>query len=443
MCYSNEEIKKIIDENGIEFIRMQFTDIAGQLKNVAITKRHIDRAFDNKIMFDGSSIEGFSRIEESDMYLRPSTETFAVLPWRPKGKAVARMICDVYTPEGYPFEGDPRYRLKKITEELEDMGYIFNVGAEMEFFLFHTDENGCPTNITHDSSSYFDLEPIDLGGEVRREIVLELEDMGFDIETSHHEVARGQHEVDFSYSDAVSTADNIMTFKNAVRAIAKKNGLFASFMPKPLQDTNGSGMHINMSLEKDGKNCFYDPNDEKGNGLSKEAYWFIGGIIKHVKGLTAITNPLINSYKRLVPGFEAPVNIAWSCKNRSPLIRIPASRGSSTRIELRSPDPSANPYLALTVCLAAGIDGIKNKIEPPKEIKGNVFEMSQREMEQTGTDRLPYSLENALLYLSEDEVIKEAIGEHTYKKFMDIKKDEIERFMIKVHPWEIDEYLTC
>ena len=330
--YTKKDIIRMVDEEDVEFIRLQFTDIFGTLKNVAITASQLEKALNNQCMFDGSAIEGFVRIEESDMYLYPDLDTFTIFPWRPQQGKVARIICDVYRPDEKPFEGDPRYILKKVVKEAADMGYTFNVGPECEFFLFHTDDDGQPTTISHEKAGYFDLGPVDLGENARRDMVLTLEDMGFEIEASHHEVAPAQHEIDFKYDEALITADNIMTFKLTVKTIAKRHGLFASFMPKPKTGIAGSGMHVNMSLFKDGKNAFVDEKDELG--LSKEAYYFIGGIIKHMKGMTAITNPLVNSYKRMVPGYEAPIFIAWSATNRSPLIRIPASRGESTRVEL-------------------------------------------------------------------------------------------------------------
>ncbi len=352
MNYNKEEIIRRVKEEDVEFIRLQFTDIFGMMKNLAITASQLEKALDNQCMFDGSAIDGFVRIEESDMYLYPDLDTFEIFPWRPQQGKVARMICDIYCPDGRPFEGDPRYILKKVVKEAQEMGYSFNVGPECEFFLFQTDDNGNPTTISHEKAGYFDLGPIDLGENARRDMILNLGEMGFEIEASHHEVAPAQHEIDFKYEDALKTADNIMTFKLTVKSIAKRHGLHATFMPKPKYGINGSGMHTNMSLSKDGKNIFCDENGELG--LSKTAYQFLAGILEHVKGMTLITNPIINSYKRLVPGFEAPVHIAWSAINRSPLIRIPNTRGELTRIELRSPDPACNPYLVLALCLAAG-----------------------------------------------------------------------------------------
>lgn len=438
--YTKEDILRIVEEEGVEFIRLQFTDMFGTLKNVAITSSQLEKALDNKCMFDGSSIEGFVRIEESDMYLYPDLDTFVIFPWNGKPGKAARIICDVYGIDGKPFSGDPRYILRKTIAKAEKMGYSFNVGPECEFFLFHLDENHNPTTISHENAGYFDLGPVDLGEEARRDMVLMLEDMGFEIEASHHEVAPAQHEIDFKYDDALTTADNIMTFKLAVKTIAKEHGLYATFMPKPKFGLSGSGMHINMSLFKGNDNIFIDEEDSLG--LSKEAYYFIGGIMKHVKGMSAITNPLVNSYKRLVPGYEAPIYIAWSATNRSPLIRIPASRGASTRVELRCPDPAANPYLALAVCLAAGLDGIQNKIEPPAGINTNVFTMSLDEKSRLGIEALPGNLEEALNELEKDDYIMEALGEHVCEKYLEAKRSEWADYCYQVTPWEIDQYLN-
>lgn len=439
--YSKEDIIELVKKNDVKFIRLQFTDILGHLKNVAITTSQLEKALDNKCMFDGSSIEGFSRIEESDMNLRPNLDSFVILPWRPKDGKVARLICDVYTPDGDPFEGDPRQVLKRALDEAEEMGYQFNVGPECEFFLFHTDEFGHATTITHDISGYFDLGSIDLGGDVRRDICLNLEKMGYEVEASHHEVAIGQHEIDFKYDEALKTADNVMTFKLTVQSIAKKNGLCGTFMPKPLEGVNGSGMHINMSLMKDGRNIFYDSDDEHKNGLSKIAYSFIAGIMEHINAITAISNPTVNSYKRLVAGYEAPVYVAWSCKNRSPLIRIPASRGMGTRVELRSPDPSSNPYLVMAVCLIAGLDGIKRNLIPPASVDKNIFEMTEEERMKLNIKALPKTLEEAINELEKDQVIKDALGKHIVEKLALIKEKEWEEYMHSVSNWEINKYL--
>ena len=399
--YTKEDILRIVKEEDVEFIRLQFTDIFGTPKNIAITSSQIEKALNNQNMIDGSSIEGFTRIHESDQYLHPDLDTFTILPWRPQHAKVARLICDVYNPDGTPFVGDPRGILKRALQRAADMGFdAFNVGPECEFFLFETDENGHPTTKTADEAGYFDLAPLDHGSNVRREICLALENMGFEIEASHHEVAEGQHEIDFKYADALTAADNIMTFKTTVKVYAQKNGLHATFMPKPIFGINGSGMHVNMSLFKDGKNVFFDPNGEKQ--LSPLAYQFIAGLLAHVQNFSALTNPLVNSYKRLVPGYEAPCYLAWSASNRSALIRIPAARGQSTRVELRCPDPSCNPYLALAACLAAGLDGIEKKMQHPAEITENIFAMDQKTREANGIASLPGTLIDAVINMESD-----------------------------------------
>lgn len=437
--YSKADIVRLIDENDVEFIRLQFTDIFGILKNVAIPSSQLKKALDNECMFDGSSIDGFARIEESDMYLYPDLDSFVIFPWRPQHGKVARLICDVYGTDGKPFEGDPRYILKKVIKDANEMGYKFDVGPECEFFLFHVDDNGGPTTNSHDKAGYFDLGPVDLGENARRDMVLTLEEMGFEIEASHHEVAPAQHEIDFKYDEALMTADAIMTFKLAVKTIAQRHGLHATFMPKPKFGVCGSGMHVNMSLSKDGKNIF--ANDADPLGLSEEAYHFVAGIMKHIKAIAAITNPLVNSYKRLVPGYEAPVYIAWSAKNRSPLIRIPAARGAGTRVELRNPDPSANPYLVMAVCLAAGLDGIKNKLEAPASVDGNIYEMTQKEKDDLGIGNLPSTLKEAIEELENDQFILDVLGEHTSTRYIEAKKNEWIDYSTKVSEWEIDEYL--
>lgn len=439
--YTKKDILEMVNEQDVKFIRLQFTDMFGIIKNVAITVNQLEKALDNKCMFDGSSIEGFSRIEESDMYLRPDLDTFVIFPWRPQTGKVARLICDIYNPDGTPFEGDPRYVLKRALKKAEDMGYdTFNVGPECEFFLFLTDEEGKPTTKTHDDGAYFDLGPVDLGENARREMCLVLEQMGFELEASHHEVAPGQHEIDFKYSDALTTADNIMTFKMVVKTIAQRNGLHATFMPKPIFGINGSGMHTNMSLSKNGENVFYDKDGELQ--LSSEAYWFIGGLIKNMASIAAITNPTVNSYKRLVPGYEAPVYIAWSGRNRSPLIRIPAVRGAGTRVELRCPDPTCNPYLALAAALTAGLDGIKNKIQPPASVDKNIFAMTEEEREKEGIKSLPGNLKEAIDYLEASEIGEEVLGNHVFQKYVTAKNAEWDQYRTKVTSWEIDEYLT-
>jgi glutamine synthetase len=440
--YSRKDIITMVKEQDVKFIRLQFTDIFGTLKNVAITASQLEKALDNEMMFDGSSIEGFVRIEESDMYLRPDPNTFVIFPWRPQTGKVARMICDVYKSDGTPFEGDPRYILKKVIKEAEELGYDgFNVGPECEFFLFLKDEEGNPTTITHDSAGYFDMGPIDLGENARRDISLALEEMGFEIEASHHEVAEGQHEIDFKYGDGLKIADDIMTFKLVVKSIAFRHGLHATFMPKPIFGINGSGMHTNMSLTKNGKNAFYDENDKLG--LSEDAYQFIAGITKNIKSITAVTNPIVNSYKRLVPGYEAPCYIAWSAANRSALIRVPASRGPGTRVEMRNPDPSCNPYLALALSLAAGLDGIKNKLTPPDQIiDKSIFKMTAEEREEMGIDSLAGNLYDSVMEFTKSPLVKETLGNHVFEKYTSAKLKEWDDYRTQVHQWEIDTYIT-
>lgn len=439
--YSKEDILRLAKEEDVEFIRLQFTDIFGALKNVAITSSQLEKALDNRCMFDGSAIEGFVRVEETEMYLYPDLDTFEIFPWRPQQGKVARLICDVYRTNGEPFEGDPRYVLKKVIKEAEEMGYRFNVGPECEFFLFHTDEEGRPTTKTHELAGYFDVGPIDLAENVRRDIVLNLEEMGFEIESSHHEIAPAQHEVDFKYASGLPAADYIQTFKMAVKTIAKRHGLHATFMPKPKVGVNGSGMHINISLEDlDGNNVFDDINNELG--LSKTAYQFVAGILAHVRNMTMLTNPLVNSYKRLIPGYDAPTYIAWSpAAKRGQLIRIPSSRGASTRIELRSPDSAVNPYLALAACLAAGLDGIKNKMVPPQALRVDSTLLTDEERRAQGISQLPRTLGEAIEAFEGDEFLVEVLGKHIYTKYLEAKKEEWYKFCSHVTDWEIGEYL--
>ena len=440
--YTREDILKMAHEENVRFIRLQFTDILGCMKNVAITLSQLEKALDNKCMVDGSSIKGFVRIEESDMYLYPDYDSFVIFPWRTDANgSVARLICDVYCSDGTPFSGDPRYVLKRAIKKANDMGYSFNVGPECEFFLFHTDEKGAPTTDTQDNGGYFDLDPVDLGGNCRRDMCLALEQMGFEIEASHHEVAEGQHEIDFKYGDVLKTADNVMTFKYVVKKYAQMHGLYATFLPKPIYGINGSGMHTNMSLfDKNGNNAFYDPNGQYG--LSKTALSFIAGLIEHIKATTAINNPLVNSYKRLVPGYEAPVYIAWSASNRSALIRVPAARGMGTRVELRSSDPSCNPYLEMALCLLAGLDGIERGLTPPESITENIFDMSDEERKADSIDSLPGSLEEAVNELEKSDFCKEALGDHVFKKFIEAKRKEWDGYRTSISQWEIDNYLA-
>ncbi|PAV30085.1 type I glutamate--ammonia ligase [Virgibacillus profundi] len=439
--FTKEAIKERIDEENVRFIRLQFTDMLGIIKNVEIPLSQLDKALDNKMMFDGSSIEGFVRIEESDMYLYPDLNSFVVFPWTSDKGKVARFICDIYNPDGTPFEGCPRYNLKRNLKIMEELGFdAFNIGTEPEFFLFKLDQNGAPSLELNDHGGYFDLAPTDLGENCRRDIVLELEEMGFEIEASHHEVAPGQHEIDFKYSDAVKHADDIQTFKLVVKTIARKHNLHATFMPKPLFGVNGSGMHVNMSLFKDGENKFFDTEGEIQ--LSDTAFQFTAGIMKHATNFTAVTNPTVNSYKRLVPGYEAPSYVAWSASNRSPLVRIPYSRGLSTRIEVRSVDPSANPYLAMAVLLAAGLDGVQNKLTPPTSVDRNIYVMTKDEREENGIKDLPSTLMGALEELQKAEVITSALGEHLFEHFIEAKEIEWDMFRTTVHPWEREQYLT-
>ena len=437
MSYTKEDVLRIAKEQDIQFIRLQFTDIFGQMKNVAIGAKQLEKALNNECMFDGSSIEGFVRIDESDMYLRPDYDSFVVLPWKDR---VARLICDVYCVDGSPFMGDPRNVLKKVMKDAEKMGFSFNAGPECEFFLFQLDDNGNATTKTADVAGYFDMGPSDQGEECRRDICLALEKMGFEIEASHHEGAEGQHEIDFRFDDVLKAADNVVTFKHVVKTYARRHGLHATFMPKPVFGICGSGMHTNMSLMKDGKNAFHDPNAELG--LSKTAMQFIAGMLKHVKGITAVANPLVNSYKRLVPGYEAPVYTSWSTSNRSVLLRVPASRGMGTRVELRSPDPSCNPYLEMALCLAAGLDGIKNGLVPPKSTTQNIYEMTEAELDAAGIDRLPISLEKALDEFEKDPFIKETLGEHVYSKYLEGKRKEWREYSTNVTVWEVEHYLN-
>jgi glutamine synthetase len=428
------------EHDQVKFMRLQFTDILGTIKNVEIPNNQFQQALDGEIMFDGSSIEGFVRIEESDMYLRPDLATFAVFPWQNRsGEKVGRMICDIYTPDGTPFAGCPRTALKRVIAEAADRGFMMNAGPECEFFLFQR-KNGMPTTETHDAGSYFDLTPVDQGEDVRREIVLALEAMGFNVEAAHHEVAAGQHEIDFRYDDVLTTADNIATFRFVVKHVAMGNDLHATFMPKPIFGINGSGMHTHQSLFSGEENSFFDP--EGPWQLSPTCLHYIGGLLRHAKGFCAITNPLVNSYKRLVPGYEAPTNIAWSERNRSPLVRVPAARGHATRVELRMPDPSCNPYLALAVMLRSGLDGIEQKLDPGPPVNKNIYKMSHRERRHLRIDELPGNLSEALDELEKDDLVRETLGEHIFNHFVEAKREEWFDYIRHVSPWEVDRYLA-
>jgi glutamine synthetase len=435
------EIQKQCKREGVRFMRLQFTDIHGANKNVEVPTSQFGKALDGEIMFDGSSIEGFTRIEESDMLLVPDLATFRIFPWNEGQGKVARLVCDVKMPDGSDFDGDPRSCLKKLTAEAKKKGYTAMVGPEVEFFLFQLDPEGKPTTITHDAGAYFDLAPIDKGEECRREIVLSLEQMGFEVEAAHHEVAHGQHEIDFKYADAITTADNVATFRFLVRHIARDHGLHATFMPKPLFGQNGNGMHCHQSLFKNGKNAFYDPK-KKPWQLSTLALNYIGGLLRHARGFVAITNPTVNSYKRLVPGYEAPTNVAWSERNRSPMIRIPEKRGTGTRCEVRIPDPSCNPYLAFAVMLASGLDGIKQRTDPGKPVNKNVFTMSQREKRRLKIEDLPSTLREALDCMEKDKIIMDTLGEHLAQSYLAGKRRHWTDFLAAVHPWELEQYLS-
>jgi glutamine synthetase len=435
------DILKEAKEKDVKLLRLQFVDIHGMPKSMGIHVHQLEKALNNEIMLDGSSIAGFRTIETSDMFFYPDLSSFAVMPWLEGDRAVARVICDIYNPDGTPFNGCPRNNLKRVLQEAQKLGYTYNVGPELEFFLFKRNPDGTPSTETHDAAGYYDIGPDDLGEIVRGEIVETLERLGFEMEADHHEVASGQHEIDFKYSDALSQADNVTTVKIITRQIAAKHGLHASFMPKPVFGVNGSGMHCNQSLAKvGGGNAFYD---EKGDyQLSQTSMYFIGGLLKNIRGITAITNPLVNSYKRLVPGYEAPVYVAWSAANRSALLRVPAKRENATRVELRSPDPAANPYMAFAAMLLAGLDGVKNKIEPPSPVTANIYKLSPDERKVQNIPALPGSLYEALEELKNSDVAKEALGEHIFPEYIKAKTIEWDAYRTDVTPWEINRYMA-
>jgi len=441
MAITKAQILKIVKEQNVRFFRLQFVDVNGFMKNVAIPLSQIEKALDGQMMFDGSSIDGFARINESDMYLKPDYDTFVVLPWRNiDGVAAARIICDIALPDGTPYIGCPRVNLKRVLAEARKMGFTMNVGTEAEFFLFERDEDDLSTTITNDSAGYFSVDPDDTGINCRREIIETLEKMGFEIEASHHEVAEGQHEVNFKYADALTCADNTITFKWVVKTIAKKHGFHATFMPKPVFGINGSGMHTNQSLfDLKGNNAFFDKKDPLQ--LSKVAYQYIAGITRNARGFSAVTNPLVNSYKRLVPGYEAPVYVAWSASNRSALMRIPASRGLGTRVEVRCPDPTCNPYLAFAMMLNSGLDGIKNNLAPPKSTDVNIYEMTPNQMRRAKIQSMPASLREALDEFKKNKIAKETLGDHIFEKYVISKEKEWDSYRIAVTDWELDTYL--
>ena len=429
--YTREEILQMVEEEDVEFIRLQFTDMFGAIKNIAVTARELPRALDNRCMINGEQIAGMDMEKGSDLYLSPILDTFAILPWRPQQGKVARMICDLYFPDGTPYKNSPRYILENVAGKAQEEGYTCYIDPECEFFLFHTDDNGNPTTVTHEQAGYLDISPLDLGENARRDMVLTLEDMGMEVESSHHEAAPAQHEIDFRYGEIRKTADCITTFKMAVRIVAKRHGLHATFMPKPKTEANGSGMHIQFSLIKNGENVF-ECADRPGE-LSEEAYYFIGGLLAHSKEMALITNPLVNSYKRLVPGYDAPTELTWTENNQNSLVRIPVTRGEGIRVELRSPDASANPYVVLAVCLAAGLDGIKNKITPTKS--SNLAAQDQQ------AEHLPETLKEAIDYFESSSWVKEVLGEEFCRQYVAAKKNEWLRYTRQVTDWEIAEYL--
>ncbi|MER1992227.1 MAG: type I glutamate--ammonia ligase, partial [Aerococcus urinaeequi] len=437
--WTREAIFEDAQEKNVHFIRLAFSDVNGILKNVEIPVSQLDKALDNEMAFDGSSIDGFVRIEEADMKLHPDLNTWTVFPWGSDDRKVAILICDIYTTDDEPFAGDPRGNLRRMVEKLDDLGFsAFNLGPEPEFFLFKLAEDGNPTTRVNDVGGYFDVAPVDLGENCRREIVLILEDLGFEVEASHHEVAIGQHEIDFKYTDVVDACDKIQLFKLIVKTVARKYNLHATFMPKPIYGINGSGMHCNMSLFKGSENVFFDADSE--TQLSETAMQFIAGVLEHAKAITAVANPIVNSYKRLVSGYEAPVNIAWSTRNRSPLIRIPAARGKSTRVELRSVDPTANPYLALAAILGAGLKGIEDEMVAPAPISRNVYKMTADELVNGGIDKLPSSLSRALDELEIDSVVQDALGAHITANFISSKRIECQEYLHQVTDWELNTY---
>ena len=437
-----EQLLSLVKQEEINFIDLQFTDIVGARKNVTIPTRELEPTLNHGIWFDGSSIEGFARIAESDMYLVPDISTFAILPWLSGKEKTGRLICNIYTPDGQPFLGDPRTVLSKVIQEAEDMGFIYNTGPELEFFLLKPLGDGnLTTPRPQDSAGYFD-QPVDMvATSLWRQMTDALSSFGIETETMHHEVATGQHEIDFRYSDALKTADNSITFRVLVKILAEQKGLYATFMPKPIRGLNGSGMHVHQSLsfKINGTNAFSDPGDS--HGLSKIAKHFIAGQLSHARGMCAILAPLVNSYKRLVQGYEAPVNVSWGRINRSALIRIPrAHTHESTRIELRCPDPSCNPYLAFAVMLASGLDGIKKELPLPEANEENVY-LLQNNLKGTKLNVLPGSLEEAIYELEKDNVVKEALGTHVFDRFINAKRLEWEDYRLEVTPWELNKYL--
>jgi len=434
------DVLALLREQRIRFLRLQFADVLGEAKAVEVPSRQFEKALDGEVTFDGSTIEGFVRVEESDMRLRPDPSTFAMDPWSDEDNRVARLICDIYQPDGSSFEGDPRRVLKRQIAQARELGYQMMAGIEAEFFLFQRDAQGAPTRATHDSGSYFDLTPVDLGDAARRDIVNALELLGFEVEAAHHEVAPGQHEIDFRYADALTTADQLLTFKYVVRNVAMRHGLHASFMPKPIFGVFGSGLHTHQSLFREGENAFFDPRGP--DQMSDVMRWYVAGLLEHAREFCAVTNPLVNSYKRLVPGFEAPVNVAWSHRNRSPLVRVPARRGRATRLELRTPDPATNPYLSLTVQLASGLDGIREKLEPPDPVDKNIFALSVRDRRHYRVQELPRDLGEAIDLMKRSSFMRRVLGEHVFRHYVAAKEAEWQDYIVQVHDWEVRRYLS-
>ncbi|MFO7793075.1 MAG: type I glutamate--ammonia ligase [Candidatus Saliniplasma sp.] len=435
-----EELLEYVGEEEIKFVEMQFMDILGTVKSVSIPISHLERAIEEGVLFDGSSIMGYATIEESDLRAFPDLDTFLVFPWINDNIKTGRLICDIYTSDGSRFEGDPRYILQKQVERALEMGYRFNVGPEYEFFLFKTTEDGDPTVTPDDDGGYFDLMPLDRAEKVRKECNLYFKEMGFEVEASHHEVASGQHEIDLRFGDAITISDRIMTLKHAIKTVAKLNGLHATFMPKPIADVNGTGMHIHQSLLGEDENYFYDPDDPEG--LSGVARNYIGGVLRYAKEMCAIQNSWVNSYKRLIPGYEAPVYVSWAHLNRSALARIPAGRKMSTRIEIRNPDPAGNPYLQFATLLGAGLKGINEDITPPEPIEDDIFSLSEKEREEKGIEPLPSNLGHALTIMEKSDFMQEILGKHVFEHFLHNKKQEWKEYRKQITRWEIDNYLT-
>ncbi len=435
---SAEYVLQMAREHDVKFIRLWFTDILGFLKSVAITVEELPTALEEGVGFDGSSIEGFARIDESDMMALPDPQTFAILPWRPQEQRVARMFCDILHPDGRPFEGDPRFILRRNLQRATEMGYTFYVGPELEYFYFADSES----TKTLDTGGYFDLTPLDAATDLRRETVLTLEALGIQVEASHHEVAPSQHEIDLRYTDALTMADNTMTYRLVVKEVATKHGVYATFMPKPLGDQNGSGMHVHQSLFKGERNAFFDANDPYH--LSDLARKYIAGLLRHAKEITLVTNQWVNSFKRLVPGFEAPVYLSWARRNRSDLIRVPEyKRGkeNATRIEYRGADPACNPYLAFAAMLAAGLEGIEKNYPCPEPVEENVFEMTEQERKERGIDHLPGSLWEAIEYAEGSELLRRCLGDHLFESLIANKKIEWSNFRRHVTDYELRRYL--